>query len=176
MKPLFTNRLYLRPMAASDAQDLHGIFSDARVTDFLLMSRKKTLEETRSFMRVAYLSHVQQGLPEALVVCLRSSGVVIGIVNIHTIKHEDIGEVGFMLHADYQNQGYMSEALRAYQKAAFQQLGIRRLEVMHEEHNVASQKVIEHCGFVYEGRLRAYYLKEGKPLTMKLYSLFEEEL
>ncbi|MGL5541597.1 MAG: GNAT family N-acetyltransferase [Erysipelotrichaceae bacterium] len=175
MKPIYSPRLYLRAMRASDALDLHELFSDPRITDSLLMSRKVHLDETRSFLRIAYLSHVQQGIPEAMVVCLRENGKVIGIVNIHTIKHEDIGELGFMMHADYQNQGYMSEAVKAFIECVFHTLELRRLEVMHEEHNLASQRVIEHCGFVYEGRLRAYYVKEGKPLNMKLYSLLKVE-
>lgn len=175
MKPIYTPRLYLRAMRASDALELHELFSDKRITDHLLMSRKVHLDETRSFMRVAYLSHVQQGIPEAMVVCLRESGKVIGIVNIHTIKHEEIGELGFMMHADYQNQGYMSEAVQAFIERVFANLDLRRLEVMHEEHNTASKRVIEHCGFVYEGRLRAYYVKEGKALNMLLYSLLASE-
>jgi RimJ/RimL family protein N-acetyltransferase len=38
-------------------------------------------------------------------------------------------------------------------------------------HNHASARVLEKCGFEQEGLLRKHYLKDGKYLDARLYSL-----
>ncbi|MGL5978301.1 MAG: GNAT family N-acetyltransferase [Erysipelotrichaceae bacterium] len=171
-----TNRLVLRAMRLDDAEALHELFSDARVTDFLLMPQMHRLEDSIRFMKVAYLSYRQQGIPEAAVICLKPSGKVIGLCNVHTIKHMDTGELGFMLHPDYQRQGYMQEALQAFITTLIQTIGLRRIEAMCDEHNIASKRVIEQVGFVYEGTLREYYVLDDKQtLTLRLYSILAHE-
>lgn len=171
-----SERLYLRAMVPSDVHDLFHIFRDARVTNHLLMNQMQSLEEAKKFMKVAYFSFQQQQVPQAMVVVHKEKNKVIGICNCHTIKHDDTGEIGFMLHADYQGYGYMQEIVPVFIQLLFEDVGIRRIEVLHDERNNKSKRLIEQVGFVYEGRLREYYIgKNEELLNVLLYSMLEHE-
>lgn len=171
-----TPRLQLRAMRLSDANDLFQIFRDARVTNHLLMQQVQSIEEAKRFMRIAYLSYRQLGVPEAMVVVHKATQRVIGICNMHTLKNDDMGEIGFMMHADYQGMGYISEVMPIFIDILFDVVGVRRIEVLHDERNKQSQRVIEKAGFVYEGRMREYYeAKDGTMMNVLLYSIIKHE-
>lgn len=171
-----SERVYLRAMLPSDVHDLFQIFRDARVTNHLLMKQMQSLEEAKKYMKVAYFSFHQQQVPQAMVVVHKDKKKVIGICNCHTIKHDDTGEIGFMLHADYQGRGYMQEIVPIFITLLFEDVGIRRIEVLHDERNNKSKRLIEQVGFVYEGRLREYYCgKNEELLTVLIYSMLKHE-
>jgi ribosomal-protein-alanine N-acetyltransferase len=52
-----------------------------------------------------------------------------------------------------------------------QQKDIHRLEAFVEEGNVASSKVLEKVGFVYEGMMRDCEIKNGKFISLFIYAL-----
>ena len=55
---------------------------------------------------------------------------------------------------DYWGHGIMPEAAALVIPYAFDTLMARLVSCYHYPHNVRSQRVIEKCGFNYEGRLR----------------------
>lgn len=66
-------------------------------------------------------------------------------------------EVGFILAPEHQRKGYAVESLREVLNFAFDQCGFHRLQDNVLEGNDASRRVLEKCGFQYEGRLRDSY-------------------
>lgn len=59
-------------------------------------------------------------------------------------------EVGYAMHADFRNRGYMTEAVRALVTWAFRQEACQRVvaETLHD--NIASQRVLQKAGLVYD--------------------------
>ena len=70
--------------------------------------------------------------------------------------------VGYWMGAAYAFQGYMSEALEAVAAEAFGPHGLHRLEAAAVPENQASRRVLERCGFQFEGVARSYLKIAGQ--------------
>lgn len=80
-------------------------------------------------------------------------------------------EIGYWLRASAQGQGFMSEAVAALSRMAFEQLRARRVEIRMDETNLASRAVAERCGFELEGILRCDSLSpQGEPRNTCVYA------
>ena len=71
---------------------------------------------------------------------------------------------------DSVRQGFMSEAISALVHYAFGTLDISRIESACLPENTPSRKVLEKCGFKYEGVAQAYIQIDGRWRTHVLYS------
>lgn len=62
-------------------------------------------------------------------------------------------EVGYHIAKAYTNHGYASEALQAFLPVIMQQLDLKEIYAIVLSENIASLKVLEHCGFtkIYQG-------------------------
>lgn len=85
--------------------------------------------------------------------------------------------LSYALSADYWGHGYMTEAVRAVIRYAFEELdGIDMLSVFHFPDNVRTKRVIEKCGFEYEVTLeKAYARYDGKVLDNVCYCLMKSD-
>lgn len=166
-------RITLRPIELSDAEDIFEYMRLDQVTNHLFSSCK-TLEATIKHLKVEFLSYPQRDLPSPYAIVLNETQKVIGTCNFHTVD-EICGEVGFVLNPTYQKQGYMQEALSLLMEVGFEILGLKRIQAMHVVGNMASERCLKLLGFKEEGVLRSYYYKDDQPLDMKIYSVLESE-
>ena len=67
--------------------------------------------------------------------------------------------IGYWLARPYWGRGVMTDAVRAYVRYAFNELGLLRLTAHVYTFNVGSARVLEKNGFKLEGLLRKHYLK-----------------
>jgi len=65
-------------------------------------------------------------------------------------------EIGYWLRTSLQGQGYMTEAVRAQTRFAFDVLGARRVEIRMDARNTRSAAVAERAGYTLEGRLHHF--------------------
>ena len=70
--------------------------------------------------------------------------------------------------------GIGSEAVRLICRQVFENSDIIRIFAEPFSYNIASCRVLEKNGFVYEGTLRKNAVKDGKVLDMKMYALIKE--
>jgi RimJ/RimL family protein N-acetyltransferase len=63
-------------------------------------------------------------------------------------------EVGYWTRSGKAKRGFATLATRMITAYAFELLECDRVQVMHDDANVASRRVIEKCGFRFEGTLR----------------------
>jgi len=84
--------------------------------------------------------------------------------------------LGYVLAESYWGKGYTTEAAKRLIQYAFEELNIDLLSVYHYPHNIRSKRVIEKCGFHYEGTLRlASTIYNGNVYDSVCYSLTKEE-
>ena len=134
------------------------------------------IEETLNSIRGYFLTAEKRGVPQAWVMVHKQDDKVIGNLDIHTVDG-DIGEIGYLLHADYWNRGLMREAVAALVKTGFAHVGLRRLEAYVAVEHLASAAVLRHCGFVQEGILRKLaLLQDGRYHDMILMSILKEDI
>ena len=84
--------------------------------------------------------------------------------------------LGYKLDAAYTGKGYMTEAAQAVLSYGFQEMGLSLIAIDHYPHNQRSRRVIEKCGFHYEGLLRqGALLYDGTRQDLCCYSMTAEE-
>ena len=168
---LKTDRLILRPIKRSDAQDLYAYAQDPAVSRHVLWDAHKNVQESRQFIRAARRQY-RRGLPGSFAITLRDSGRMIGTVGFMWLNPDwQSAEVGYSLSREYWNRGIMTEALRAVIAFGFDTLGLNRIEAQHETDNPASGRVMQHVGMRYEGTLRQRIKNKGKYVDVKLYAI-----
>ncbi|MDD1795425.1 GNAT family N-acetyltransferase [Enterovibrio makurazakiensis] len=151
MKPdLSGNRVDLRTIQTSDADDLFEIYGNAQTMEFasdpVFSSQGMILQLLESVVR---LEKSGESLEWAVVE--RASNKVIGTCGLHSFSEADHScEVGCLLNSEYWQQGYMSEALLllfAYAKS----FGIRKLNADIDGDNFRSQALFKKLGFDVKG-------------------------
>ncbi len=80
---------------------------------------------------------------------------------------------GYWLGEPYWGRGIMSAAVKAVSCHAMSRFGLARLEAPVFAWNPASMRVLEKCGFVREGTLRASAFKDGQIIDSVLYALVD---
>ncbi len=76
-------------------------------------------------------------------------GTPIGGTGLHRRIGPDGLEIGYWIHADHTRQGYATEVAAALTDLAFTVDGITRVEIHHDQANVASQGVPRTLGYEY---------------------------
>ena len=67
-------------------------------------------------------------------------------------------------------------AVKFYLRYGFEQLNLRLMSISHYTFNDRSRRVIEKCGFIYEGTLRQTFLRyDGAIFDEAVYSLTRDE-
>jgi len=111
-----------------------------------------------------------------LLFAIEYNGLYVG--NIGLQKKTDIyrmsAEIGYFLGEPYWNKGIMPRAVHLICKYGFSELDIVRIDTGVFEYNVASQKVLEKCGFVKEAVFKCSVVKYGKIYDEIRYSLIKE--
>ncbi|WP_181338207.1 GNAT family N-acetyltransferase [Hyphomicrobium methylovorum] len=70
--------------------------------------------------------------------------------------------LGYWMGAPYAGRGHMQDAVTAFLRVAFGQLGLHRVEAATMLKNAASIRVLESCGFENEGLARDYLKINGR--------------
>jgi ribosomal-protein-alanine N-acetyltransferase len=86
-----------------------------------------------------------------------------------------IAEIGFSLTTSAQGRGLMVQAMELLLPTIFLGTTLERLEARCTLDNLRSQRVLERLGFVREGRLRSYFVLEGRRVDNYLYALLRPE-
>jgi RimJ/RimL family protein N-acetyltransferase len=79
-------------------------------------------------------------------------------------------EIGYWLGEPYWGRGVMTEVVRAVTDWSFAELGLIRIYALPYATSLASVRVLEKAGFVYEGRLRRSVIKLGEVLDQLVYA------
>lgn len=166
MKKLETERLILREWQESDAADLFAFCQSANVAN-AGWKIHESIDESLAYIRLSIKYQ------ESWAIILKENNKPIGVVELSdTNRHEYYKEIAYILSDDYQNKGYATEAVKRVLAHIFSELDLMIVAVAHYPFNVQSKRVIEKCGFTYEGTLRKY----GKNLCDSVrYSMTKEE-
>lgn len=172
---LTTERLILRKMKLSDAQDLFAYAQDPQVSRHVLWEAHTSVRQSRQFLRMARRQY-RRGQPCSWAITLKDSGRMIGTIGFMWLNTDWLSaEVGYSLSREYWNQGLMTEALRAVIAFGFDTLGLQRIEAQHTLGNPASGRVMQHVGMQYEGTLRQRVKNKGKYQDVKLFAILRTD-
>jgi ribosomal-protein-alanine N-acetyltransferase len=172
---LGTDRLILRAIEERDIDPLAETFADYE-TVFMLAFIPWPFEHNRVVEYVKNLSwNMGRGHSLYWAIALPGDDRFIGVIGL-TLEHaHDRAEMHFWLHKDYRGKGYMTEVAKRVIDYVFRDLKMNRLDINHLSVNVASQRVIEKCGFKFECERDDFAKKEGKYEPMKFYRILRRE-
>lgn len=100
-------------------------------------------------------------------------GVPVGWVTVEvTSREHHSGTLGYSIHPDYHGRGLATAAVRATLPFVFDPAGLalERLEAVAAVENTASRRVLEKCGFTFEGIARGYLILSGKRVDHARYA------
>ena len=80
---------------------------------------------------------------------------LIGGTGLHPRLGPNELEIGYWIHKDYINQGFVTESTAALIKVAFELVHVHRIEIHCDPANTASAAIPRKLGFTHEGTLRA---------------------
>ena len=172
---IITERLKLRPLAASDAEALFAIFSDARVMRYWSCAPWRSIDQAHEMIAkdstaLAAGEHVRLGM-ETL-----DDARLIGHCSLFNFNAQcQRAEMGYGMAFDAWGHGYMHEALTAVLNYGFSELSLNRVEADIDPRNVASAKSLERLGFQREGFLRERWVVDGEVSDSGLYGLLRRD-
>ena len=116
------------------------------------------------------------GMPEPTSWAIEVDGLAVGSVGVRLGQGIFVktAEFGYWLAEPYWGRGIMTDAVKTVSRHAMRRFGLIRLEAPVFEWNPASMRVLEKCGFVREGVLRASALKDGQVIDRVLYALVQK--
>lgn len=84
----------------------------------------------------------------------RTTGQLLGAAGLHrTVWATPKTEVGYWCRSRRSGEGFVTEAVEAVSRYAFEAIGAVRIELVTDRENLASRRVAERCGYTLEGIL-----------------------
>nr|WP_297174951.1 GNAT family protein [uncultured Agathobaculum sp.] len=158
---LTTTRLLLRPFREQDVQALYEYSKDEAVGRNAGWKPHESLLESSDILHLVFLDQ-----PAVWAVVRRADGQLMGSIGLVMDAARQYGaarSLGYALGVRYWGQGYMTEAVRAALDYGFGYMSLDVISATCYPDNVASRRVLEKCGFQYEGTLhRAEMLYNGE--------------
>ena len=173
---LETERLKLRLFSLEDTNELYEYCSDEQVTKYLPFDTYT--DEKQAIDRINYWLEVYKNLDKPITWAIeyKQDGKMIGSIDFVKWSEQDkSAEVGYVINRKYWNKGIITEALKAVIDFGFKQMDLNRIEARCDERNIASAKVMEKNGLIYEGTLRQKRIEKGEFISLKYYSILKDE-
>ena len=170
---LETNRLILRRKILTDAPELFILRTGDKTMEFIDKEKIATVQVAREMIKSMDVQ-IQNNAAITWGITLPGSAPIIGSIGFWRIVKEHYrAEIGYMLHPDFWNKGFISEAMNAVIDYGFEQMKLHSIEANINPKNLASRRVLEKQGFQQEGFFRENFYFNGKYLDTATFSLIQ---
>lgn len=149
-----TDAFILRPLEKKDAKAMYDYAKRKDVGPLAGWNPHNSLHETKAVIK----QMLKKDITSSGVFAIEKDEKLIGTIDIHKIKPSHQGEIGFVLHPDYQRRGIMTLAAKIMIIHAFEVLALNRLVYTHFIDNIPSKNLAIKLQFKNEGILRNGYL------------------
>lgn len=177
--PIITPRLLIRPPAMADALQLNAavIESFDMLHQWMEWAQKRpSLEDSQIVVRQAQAEWI---LRENLMVLLfdRTGTTLIGASGFNFPQWEVPSfRIGYWVRTAYAGQGFITEAVNALTRYAFQELRAVRLEIRCDENNMRSSNIAEKLGYMHEATFHCdARTPQGTLRNTKIYVRFDQK-
>ena len=160
-----TKRLILRKLSIYDVDDMFEYTSDIRVCKYLNWGPHKSINETMDFINKTIEKYMK---PSDIVWGLEYNGKLIGVLRIYNIN-SDSGEcdISYVLSADYQGKGFMTEAVNAAIYTGFYILFLNKVNAYYIDENISSYNVMNRCKMMKSIDINEEVIIKGKHHKLK---------
>jgi RimJ/RimL family protein N-acetyltransferase len=172
--PLIDGRVLLRHWTERDVDAMTAGLADPEVTRWTSIPTPYTREHAVKFIADAREAH-ERGERLELAVVEVDGERVIGAISLRFNWEHRRADVGSAMFRGHRGRGLGQRAGRLLFAYAFETLGLRRIEVLADERNVASIQGSEGAGFRREAVLRSYMHRNGVRVAMVMLSLLPRD-
>jgi len=153
---LETERLILRPLTMADAEKAyHGWTGDPEVARYVSWLPHHSIDDA-----IEWLKEIEWKVDSSGNICksdyyiwgfvLKETGELFGSGGLIWEEKLQLFQIGYNIMKSHWNRGYTTEAMKAILQFAAEDLGIKTVSGGHARENLASARVIEKLGFVYD--------------------------
>jgi diamine N-acetyltransferase len=168
-------KIFLRALEISDVQTLYAFENDTsiwNVSDTIMPYSAFALEQ---YVLEAINTDIYTTKQLRLVICACSNGKSIGLIDLFDFNPKHLrANVGMLIHADYRQNGYASEALKLLIDYAFTTLNLHQLACCLTPDNIASIKLFRKYGFILTGTKQEWLWLNDKWVDEQIYQLIRK--
>ncbi len=181
-----TERLTLRPLRLEDVNDLYEYQSHPEIVRYIPWperSREQDIEAAEKTLNTGKFDLKESGDFLVLVWELKDipthlgvAGKIIGQSNMALRSATDqLSDIGWVTHQDFQRRGYAFEATHALMKYAFSNFPLHRIIADIDTRNPESAAMAEKLGMRREGEFKDSEFFKGDWCDMWLYAILKDE-
>ncbi len=171
-----TERLILRRFEYTDVEDmLRYWISNPEIQSMYGEPVYTTRQEVKALLDKYIPSYEKLDYYRWAVISKETNKCIGQIAYFLVDNNNHFGEIEYCIGKDFQKQGLATEAAKAVIKYGFDKINLHKVQISHKSINMASRRVIEKCGFIYEGTLRDYFYNNGTYVARLYYSILKDE-
>lgn len=172
---LETERMSLRPPMHGDFRQWAALRreSEAFLTPWEPTWARDHLSRKAFTNRVYWAQRsIANGTAVPLFLIRREDSALLGAITLDHIRRgpAQAGTTGYWIGQPYARSGYMREAIEAVVHYAFTTLDLSRIEAGCLPENTPSRRLLEQCGYKYEGVAQSYLQISGRWRNHVLYA------
>ncbi len=168
-------KIFLRALELSDVQTLYAFENDTRiwsVSDTIMPYSSFALEQ---YVLESVNLDIYSTKQLRLVICECSNGKPVGLIDLFDFSPKHLhANIGMLIHSEYRENGYASEALKLLVDYAFTTLNLHQLACNLTPDNIASVKLFQKHGFTLAGTKKEWLRIGGKWIDEQIYQLIRE--
>ena len=161
--------IQIRKWKPGDENDLVRHASDPAVVKFLKNSFPYPYTKSDARRWIYFANNIVKGYFRAI----ELNGEVVGCIGVE--KQEDVycksAELGYWIGQAHWNKGIMTHVVKEAVEYAFAKMGIVRLYAHVFDGNIASVRVLEKAGFLFEATLKKAVYKDGEYKDQHVFSI-----
>ncbi len=143
-------RVELRPQRISDAKRFYQIIKNPNFE--FMRSPVDSIKDEIKFLRQNASRRRRNLAYNYTILC---DGEVVGGCGVKIDQHRTFnGEISYFIDQAYWGKGIATEAVRKLEKIVFDELKLKRIEIIMNVRNRASEKVAIKCGYNKEGVMK----------------------
>ena len=176
MPTLETERLLLRPLAATDLKHMQRYSVREDFYRYLPLA-VPTANSVADYLDSLLASDAIANRDEfQFAVEPKAVGHIVGSIRIRVRDAASAeADVGYGLDSQFGGRGFATEALQAVLRFGFEELGMHRIQATTDTRNERSWRLLERAGFRREGRMRDQQCVRGTWQDSYLYALTAHE-
>lgn len=164
-----TDRLLLRPLEITDADDFFEMNNNPNVNRYL-RNPLLTITDTKKYIDKIRNEYSKNGIGRFAVV-LKENNKLIGFSGLKFREKEEnnyvnFHDLGYRFSEDYWRKGYAKEAALFWINYGFNEMNLERIHACAEDKNIASNSLLKSIGFKFTNQyfandiLHNWYLLE----------------
>lgn len=147
---LETERLTLRQLNLNDAKAIFGLRTNKEVNTYITRNPMNNLSEARAFID-GISNTIEENTGVLWVLEAKNNSELLGTIGLRNFNvAENYAEIGYDMHPNYQERGYMSEAFEAVLAYAKENMELTTVEAFTHHNNNASIALIEKYDFALQ--------------------------